>query len=112
LVFEVYGVTFEELQQKDLIKKPHVVILGAGASLQAFPEGDRNGSRLPLMCDLVETLELKSLLEQKGIEHEGKNFEIHYSQIAVEPSLSEVRKIIEDSIIQYLEMVPHFWTAR
>ena len=27
------------------IGRPHVVILGAGASLAAFPDGDRNGRR-------------------------------------------------------------------
>ena len=32
---------------------PHVVILGAGASLAAFPDGDKNGRKLPLMNDIV-----------------------------------------------------------
>ncbi|MBC8348881.1 MAG: hypothetical protein O3A82_02200 [Verrucomicrobia bacterium] len=32
--------------------KPHVVLLGAGASMASFPEGDRNGNILPGMNDL------------------------------------------------------------
>ena len=38
------------------ISRPHVVILGAGASAAAFPKGDRNGRRLPLMDDLVQVV--------------------------------------------------------
>jgi hypothetical protein len=29
--------------------RSHVVILGAGASYAAFPDGDKNGRKLPLM---------------------------------------------------------------
>jgi hypothetical protein len=47
--------------------RPHVVILGAGASLQAFPDGDRKGQRLPLMYELVEVVGLRSVSEQQGI---------------------------------------------
>jgi hypothetical protein len=41
--------------------RPHVVILGAGASLAAFPNGDRNGRRLPLMKDFVDVVALRGL---------------------------------------------------
>jgi hypothetical protein len=43
------------------------MILGAGASLQAFPDGDRKGQRLPPMYELVEVLGLRSISEQQGI---------------------------------------------
>ena len=43
--------------------RPHVVILGAGASLAAFRNGDRNGNTLPLMDDLIDVLDLRPLLE-------------------------------------------------
>jgi len=46
--------TVEELIQDTRAGKPRVVILGAGASLAAFPDGDKNGKKLPLMCDFVE----------------------------------------------------------
>jgi len=38
--------------QKD--PDPHVFILGAGASVAACPDGDRNGRRLPVMANFVE----------------------------------------------------------
>ena len=44
--------------------RPHVVILGAGASVAAFPDGDKNGRKLPVMNDLVEKLDLDSALEK------------------------------------------------
>jgi hypothetical protein len=44
--------------------RPHVVILGAGASLQALPDGDRKGQRLPPIYDLAEVVGLCSILEQ------------------------------------------------
>ena len=59
-----------ELSIEDEIKdvkfgRPHVVILGAGASLAAFPNGDANGIRLPLMLDFIEKIKplfLKEIL--------------------------------------------------
>jgi hypothetical protein len=49
---------------KIIMKRPHIVLLGAGASRAAFPNGDRNGMKLPLMCDLVEMLGLDSVLDK------------------------------------------------
>ena len=45
--------TVEELIKDIRAGKPHVVILGAGASAAAFPNGDKNGNKLPLtlICD-------------------------------------------------------------
>jgi hypothetical protein len=42
---------------------PHVYILGAGASVAAFPNGERNGKKLPLMSNFVEVVGLKHVLE-------------------------------------------------
>ena len=36
-----------------MLHAPHVVMLGAGASVAAFPNGDKNGRKVPLMKDLV-----------------------------------------------------------
>ena len=71
----------DELIKDTRIGRPHVVILGAGASLAAFPEGDRNGQRLPLMDDIVETIGLNSILEEQGISYADKNFEEIYSDL-------------------------------
>jgi hypothetical protein len=47
--------------------RPHVVLLGAGASYAAFPNGDKNGHKLPLLKDFVEVIGLHDLKrETKG----------------------------------------------
>lgn len=41
---------------------PHIVIVGAGGSRAACPEGDQNGRHLPVMADLIDTVGLRPLL--------------------------------------------------
>jgi len=50
----------EEIAQVK-VQRPHVVILGAGASLASLPNGDKNGKSLPLMNNFVETLGLSPI---------------------------------------------------
>lgn len=57
---------------------PHVVILGAGASLAALPNGDKNGFHLPLMNNLVETLNMRDMIEAHGATYAGEDFEAAY----------------------------------
>ena len=45
--------------------RPHLVILGAGASYAAFPNGDKNGRKLPLMNNIVE--EVWSYCREYGV---------------------------------------------
>ena len=67
----------EEIAQLRM-RRPHVVILGAGASLASCPNGDKNGKRLPLMYNFVEVLNLTELLSGAGIDFEGRNFDEIY----------------------------------
>lgn len=83
------------------MQRTHLVILGAGASLAAFPNGDRNGLRLPLMNNLVEVVGLSPVFLKYGIKNVNQNFEIMYSSIADDASLSNLRKEIEERILQY-----------
>ncbi len=55
--------------------KPHVVILGAGASRAAFPNGEATGRHLPLVANLCEYVGLDDLLRAGGVAYEGRNFE-------------------------------------
>lgn len=61
-------------------ESPHVVILGAGASKACCPTGDLHGKTLPTMADIVDTVDLRESLEQKGYAIED-NFENIYSKI-------------------------------
>lgn len=78
---------------------PHVIILGAGASLAAFPRGDRNGRRLPVMSNFVEVVGLEETLAKYGIVYSpGDNFEDIYSSLHLtnKPAANELTSIIED----------------
>jgi hypothetical protein len=82
--------------------RPHVVLLGAGASRAAFPNGDAAGRRLPLMTDLVEIVGLQHLVEEAGREYANEtNFEAIYGRLALEPSRSNLVREIERRIDAY-----------
>ena len=87
--------------QKRKSEQPHVMILGAGASLAAFPKGDKNGRLLPLMHNLISTIKLEPILEKYGINYDVKNFEALYSDLASTPSNSSLLLEIERSIHTY-----------
>ncbi|RJP26848.1 MAG: toll/interleukin-1 receptor domain-containing protein [Candidatus Abyssobacteria bacterium SURF_5] len=80
--------------------KRHVVILGAGASLAAFPEGDRNGRKLPLMNDIIDVVGLRELLESDKVNCDGTNFEEIYSALTEDES-SKLPKLIEYKVDDY-----------
>jgi hypothetical protein len=81
--------------------KPHVVILGAGASYAAFPNGDKNGAKLPLMNNFVEILGLSRLLSETGINFEIDNFEKIYDQLHQNDTHREIREELEEVIYEY-----------
>ena len=95
----VYSVT-EQIADTSA-SRPHVVILGAGASLAACPEGDRNGRGLPLMDDLIDVLELRPLLEAESVDVLDTNFERIYSQLHGEPSRRGLCAQLEQRVRTY-----------
>ena len=80
--------------------RPHVVLLGAGASRAAFPNGDRMSRPIPLMDDLVESLDLRPVLERVG-PIESEDFESVYSKLAAEPSYERERREVERRVADY-----------
>lgn len=90
-----------KVTKDQLIGKPknwgrHVVIVGAGASVQAFGEGDAKGRKLPTMDNLVETLGLETVLDETGVEYQGRNFETIYSELYTKnPDSTSIKKINE-----------------
>ena len=95
-----------ELSIEDEIKdikigRPHVVILGAGASLAAFPNGDANGISLLLMCDFIEKVGLEGDLSNFKIDFKGKNFEEIYSNLYEKEEYKDLIEIIETKTLKY-----------
>ncbi len=81
--------------------RPHVVILGAGASLAAVPRADRYGNRAPLMNNIVDAVGLRLILEDHGISPDEINFEELYSDLAVRKGNKTLLNEIEKTIYEY-----------
>lgn len=81
----------------------HVVILGAGASVAAFPNGDANGKRLPMMDNFIEMLGLEQLLEQAGVKNIYRNFEEVYSELYENDPESPLLKKIEETVYAHFD---------
>ena len=90
----------EEIQQVEA-GRPHLVILGAGASRAAFPNGESSGKKIPLMEDFVELVPIKSLLEKKGINYQGLNFEEIYSNLSMDSSMKPICNELQAIIYDY-----------
>ncbi|MDP2691916.1 MAG: hypothetical protein Q8O95_05975 [bacterium] len=85
--------------------KPHVVILGSGASKAACPNGDLNGKILPTMDDLISRTGLEELLEKNHVNFKNKNFEGVFSEIYdIDPS-SDLLNLIEEKVFNYFELL-------
>ncbi len=96
-------VSVEEEINQIVVSKPHVVILGAGASYAAFPNGDRNGRKLPLMNNFVETLGIEDLILRTGLSFSSTNFEDIYSEIHKRPGLKDIREELENIVYNYFK---------
>lgn len=83
--------------------RPHCFLLGAGASLAAFPNGDKNGRQLPLMCNFVEILQLESLLKESGLEPPYDDFEAIYAKIVSKEENSDTANKIDAVIYDYFK---------
>lgn len=77
--------------------KPHVVVLGAGASRATCPNGDKNNKILPLMRDFTEVVGLKPLLDSFGV-NPNQNFEEIFSDLYEKGEYDKIARI--ESIVE------------
>ncbi len=82
--------------------RPHVVILGAGASCAAIPNGDRNGRKISVMRGFLEALNLKHLLSVVEIRTDSDNIEDIYSELAERPECAGTAREIESAIVRVM----------
>jgi len=90
----------DEINQIEM-KRPHVVILGAGASRAAFPNGDNQGRKIPLMNDLVETVKLGPFIEKVCPDYKNKNFEDIYSMLSTDEKNERLKIFMEKKLYDY-----------
>jgi hypothetical protein len=99
---EGHAATWEELRKNPCDMRPHVLILGAGASRAALPNGDANGKRLPLMNDLARVVGLGPILKRVGFRWNGRgNFEKLYSRIHCQDPASPALRELEEEVSSF-----------
>src|SRR2546423_4479219 len=78
---EFFEVSVEEEIADASMGKPHVVLLGAGASRAALPNGDKNGTPVPLLRDVAKDLALAKLFPADFQALAVSDFEAAYSRL-------------------------------
>jgi hypothetical protein len=87
-----HEVSAEQEVANSKMGRPHIVVLGAGASRANCPNGDKNGKVLPLMQDFTETLGLKALLAEWDIDPD-QNFEEIFSDLHEKKEVEKIEKL-------------------
>jgi hypothetical protein len=90
---------------KNINYSPHVVILGAGASIASCPDGDKNGLKLPSMKNFIELLKLYKLLNEWGVDYKEENFELLYDRLSRKSDKKELVERIENKVYDYFSQM-------
>ena len=83
-----------------ILNRPHVFILGAGATIAAIPNGDRNGLKCSVMNNFLEELDLSHILSGVELKTTSTNLEDIYSELDTMSEYSSVKDELENKIIQ------------
>ena len=86
--------------------RPHVVILGAGASCAAISDGDKCGKKISAMNGFIKKLGLSSIISKVDIHTSSDNLEDIYMELdersKTEPLCQEVKEELEKIICEYM----------
>lgn len=86
--------------------RPHVVILGAGASCAAIPNGDKFGKKISAMSGFIEKLGLSDILSEVEIITKSDNLEDIYMELdersKTDDKYSQVKDKLEKKIRAYM----------
>lgn len=81
--------------------RPHLFILGAGATKATIPNGDKYGRQSPVMDNFMQEIGIDSLLDGVKLNTESYNIEDIYSELATKPEYADVVKKIEEGIVAH-----------
>lgn len=99
------NITVEEYEYY-MKNRPHVVILGAGASCAAIPDGDKYGRKISAMSGFIEKLGLGNILSKVELITESNNLEDIYMELdergKEEPVCKEAKNELEVAIREYM----------
>jgi len=83
--------------------RAHTVILGAGATMAAIPNGDKNGRKSSVMNGMITKLGFDDLLKGVKLETKSKNIEDIYSELSCKPEYSKIVSELEERLYQYFD---------
>lgn len=85
------------------MKRPHTVILGAGATIAAIPNGDKNGKKSSVMNGLIEKLDLQDVLCGIDLQTKSDNLEDIYSELYSRPECKKACEELENRLYEYFD---------
>lgn len=93
-----------EIAKKN-INRPHLVVLGAGATMAAIPNGDKEGRKSTTMLGFTKVLQLESLLKKVKLITDSDNFEDIFSELYVRSECESIRKELEMMVFEYFNQL-------
>lgn len=95
-----------EAYELGMKKRPHVVILGAGASCAAIAKGDKYGKKISAMSGFIAKLGLSNIISRVSINTLSDNLEDIYMELDErskdEQNCKEVKEELEKIIWEYM----------
>ena len=95
---------FKKLLPK-LKERPHIVILGAGASYATIINGDKNGRKISVMDNFIQELGMEDILASVKIKTKSKNLEVIYSELNERSDCDKEKKDLENRIRDYFKSI-------
>ncbi|MEA5015090.1 MAG: hypothetical protein VB099_11065 [Candidatus Limiplasma sp.] len=81
--------------------RAHTVILGAGATIAAIPNGDRNGKKSSVMNGLIDKLSLSDILCGIELNTKSDNLEDIYSELSLRSECKDIVYELEKRLYDY-----------
>ena len=92
----------EEINIAKLMRKrPHLFILGAGATKATIPNGDKYGRQSPVMENFMQEIGLEALLNGVKLKTKSRNIEAIYSELVTKSEYADVVKKIEEGVVAH-----------
>lgn len=95
--------TEEEIQEYQRLMKgrPHVVILGAGATIATIPSGDKNGRKSSGMDGFLEQLGMMKIINGVKLSTTSTNLEDIYTELYEREECGPIRELLDQTIREY-----------
>lgn len=90
---------------KNMKTRPHLFILGAGATKATIPNGDKNGRKSPVMNNFLQEIGQENLLREVSLKKQSNNIEDIYSELVEDPEYAETVSKIEAAIISHYQQM-------